>query len=78
MPRSVREPLAELVLRGLDVRVEDRDGDLVLVLDDGEVLVTLEQGAGGRYDQAIEGLDRLALAASALAEQLREVRGAHV
>jgi len=74
---SDREPLAELVLRGLDVRVEDRDGDLVLILDDGEVLVSLEQGAGGRAEQAIAGLGRFVTAATALAEQLREICDAH-
>ena len=42
---SDREPRAELVLRTLQARVEDHDGDLVLVLDDGAVSVHLEQGA---------------------------------
>jgi hypothetical protein len=71
---SVREPHAELVLRTLDARVEDHDGDLVLVLDDGAVSVHLEQGAGGHFEDALAGIDRLIIAAGRLDERLRGIR----
>lgn len=73
MPNPAWEPLAELVVCGFNTTVEDRDGDLALVLEDGVVLVLLDRDADDRAEQAIVGLERLATVASALAEQLREI-----
>jgi hypothetical protein len=69
-----RAPLGSLDLRGLRARVEDVDGDPVLLVDDGDVEIEFSSGIGGTWDQAIAGAERLAATAAAYAAELRRRR----
>ncbi|MET7427121.1 hypothetical protein [Dactylosporangium sp. NPDC005555] len=53
------EPMTDLDLRGLRASIESEDGDLMVVVHDGETCIRLESGMGGTREQAILGAERL-------------------
>jgi hypothetical protein len=63
--------LGSLDVRGLRARVEDVDGEPVLLIDDGDVEIEFSSGMGGTWDQAIAGAERLAGTVAAYAAELR-------
>jgi hypothetical protein len=67
-------PVATLDLRGLHITLEEQDGDLAMLVDDGDVLVEFSSGLNGTWDQAIAGAERLAATAAAFATELRRRR----
>jgi hypothetical protein len=64
-------PIVSIDLRAVRVRIEEIDGDAVLLVDDGEIEVEFGSGLGGTFEQAIFGAERLASTALAYAEALR-------
>jgi hypothetical protein len=58
-------------LRGLRARVDVEDGDIVILVDDGDIRMSFVPGAGGSRAQAILGAERLASVAREYAEALR-------
>src|SRR5690349_18167339 len=67
-------PIANLDLRAIRTQLADADGDLVLLIDDGEVQVEFDSGVNGSWEQAIQGAQRVASAALAYAAALRAQR----
>jgi hypothetical protein len=63
--------LGSLDLRGLRTRIVVDEGDLVLVVDDGDVQVEFEAGQGGTWEQSILGAERLSSVAHEFAEALK-------
>jgi hypothetical protein len=61
----------ELDARGMKAYLTVEDGDLVLVVHDGQVGVTFEPGAGGSAEDAIRGAEHLAEMARHYAELLK-------
>jgi hypothetical protein len=64
-------PIVTIDLRAVRIRMEECDGDLVLLVDDGEVEVEFGSGVGGTFEQAILGAERLGSTALAFAHALR-------
>ena len=64
-------PIVTIDLRALRVRLEDAEGDLIMLVDDGDVQVEFGSGLAGTWEQAILGAQRLASTALAFAEALR-------
>src|SRR5688572_23206616 len=52
--------LGSLDLRGLRAQIVETDGDLIMVVDDGDVQVEFDSGMSGSWEQAILGAQRLA------------------
>jgi len=67
-------PIVSIDLRAVRIRIEEIDGDAVLLVDDGEIEVEFGSGLGGTFEQAILGAERLASTALAYAEVLRRRR----
>jgi hypothetical protein len=72
-PERDEEPalLANLDLRAIRAYVDEADGDLVLLVDDGDVQVEFDSGLSGSWEQAILGAERIASAALEYASELR-------
>jgi hypothetical protein len=64
-------PIVTIDLRAVRIRIEECDGDIVLLVDDGEIEVEFGSGLGGAFEQAILGAERLASTALAYAQALR-------
>jgi hypothetical protein len=67
-------PIVTIDLRAVRVRIEECEGDLVLLVDDGDIEVEFGSGIGGTFEQAIFGAERLAGTALAYAHALRDRR----
>lgn len=67
-------PVATIDLRGVRAALYEDDGDLVMLVDDGEVQIELNSGLAGTWEQAILGAERIASVATQYAEALRERR----
>jgi hypothetical protein len=67
-------PIVTLDLRTLRIHLEELDGDLTMLVDDGEVEIEFSSGTGGSWEEAIVGAKRLASTALAFAEALRTHR----
>lgn len=70
-------PIVTLDLRAIRVRIEETDGDLVMLVDDGDVQVEFGTGLCGTWEQAILGAQQVASIALAFAEALRTRRPIH-
>jgi hypothetical protein len=64
-------PVVTIDLRAIRIRMQECEGDLVLIVDDGDVEVEFGSGVGGTFEQAIFGAERLASTALAYARALR-------
>jgi hypothetical protein len=64
-------PIVTIDLRAVRIRMQECEGDLVLLVDDGDVEVEFGSGVGGTFEQAIFGAERLASTALAYAQALR-------
>jgi hypothetical protein len=67
-------PIVTLDLRTIRIRLEELDGDLTMLVDDGDVEVEFSSGTCGTWEEAIVGAQRLASTALAFAEALRTRR----
>jgi hypothetical protein len=67
-------PIVTLDLRAIRTRLEEADGDLIMLVDDGDVQVEFGSGLCGTWEQAILGAQRVASTAMAFAEALRQRR----
>jgi hypothetical protein len=67
-------PIVTLDLRTIRIRLEELDGDLTMLVDDGDVEVEFSSGTGGTWEEAIVGAQRLASTTLAFAEALRSRR----
>jgi len=61
-------------LRGIRVSLEEQDGDLIMLVDDGDVQIEFSSGLNGTWDQAIAGAEKVAATAAAFAGELRRRR----
>jgi hypothetical protein len=68
------DPAVTLDLRGTRARLVTTDGDLVMLVDDGDVQVEFDSGADGTWEQAVQGAQRVASTALAFAEAIRAQR----
>jgi hypothetical protein len=73
--REHPEPLVNVDLRELNAFVADEDGDLVVVVSDGDHAITFEPGVGRNLDAAIKGAETGAEALLLFADMLRTRRG---
>jgi hypothetical protein len=67
-------PSVTLDLRGIRVRLEEQDGDLIMLVDDGDVQIEFSSGLNGTWEQAITGAEKVAATAAAFAGELRRRR----
>jgi hypothetical protein len=67
-------PIVTLDLRAIRTRLEETDGDLIMLVDDGDVQIEFGSGLCGTWEQAILGAQRVASTALAFAEALRRRR----
>ena len=67
-------PSVTLDLRGIRVSLEEQDGDLIMLVDDGDVQIEFSSGLNGTWDQAIAGAEKVAATAAAFAGELRRRR----
>lgn len=67
---TVRHQLGDLDLRDIITAVREEDGDLVLVVADGDGEVRFEQGAGGEAADAVLGALEVARAANQFAARV--------
>jgi hypothetical protein len=76
VPETEEEPeiVLSLDLRGLQTRLVETEGDLVMLVDDGDVGVEFSSGMDGTWEQAIRGAQLLASTALAYGEALRTHR----
>ena len=71
------EPIVTLDLRSLRTTLEEQDGDLILLVDDGDIQIEFSSGLNGTWQQAIEGTERLMEALTEFTATLRRMRVAH-
>ncbi|GAA2377778.1 hypothetical protein [Dactylosporangium salmoneum] len=64
-------PIAGIDLRYLNAKITEDEGDLILLIDDGEVQVEFTSGMGGNWQQAIVGAQKMASTALEYAASLR-------
>ena len=57
---EISDPPLSLDLRGLKTFLTAEDGDLLMVVHDGNQSITFECGAGDSFDDAIRGAEQLA------------------
>ena len=69
-------PIVTLDLRAIRARLEETEGDLIMLVDDGDFQVEFGSGLCGTWEQAILGAQRVASVALAFAEELRRRRPA--
>ena len=51
-------PLVTLDLRAIHAVIEETDGDLVMLVDDGDIQIELNSGLCGTWEQAVAGAER--------------------
>ncbi len=57
---EISDTALSLDLRGLKAFITAEDGDLLMVVHDGNQSITFECGAGGSFEDAIRGAEQLA------------------
>jgi hypothetical protein len=66
-------PIATLDLRAIRCVLTEDEGDLILLVDDGDVQIEFGSGLCGTWEQAILGAERVASAATEFATELRRL-----
>lgn len=66
-------PIVTLDLRAIRTVITEDEGDLILLVDDGDVQIEFGSGLCGTWEQAILGAERVATAARDFAAALRLV-----
>ncbi|GAA1559344.1 hypothetical protein GCM10009827_095450 [Dactylosporangium maewongense] len=66
-------PIVTLDLRAIRAVLTEDEGDLILLVDDGDVQIEFSSGLCGTWEQAILGAERVATAATDFAAALRRV-----
>ena len=69
-------PILTLDLRAINAYITEDEGDLIMLVDDGEVQIEFGSGLCGTWDQAIIGAQRVASTALEFAAALRRIRPA--
>ncbi|WP_432984934.1 hypothetical protein [Dactylosporangium sp. CA-233914] len=69
-------PIVTLDLRALNAVITEDEGDLIMLVDDGDVQIEFSSGMNGKWDHAIVGSQRLASVALEFAAHLRRLRTA--
>jgi hypothetical protein len=64
-------PVVSLDLRAINVVITEDDGDLILLVDDGDVQIEFTTGMNGSWEHAIIGAQRVASASLEFAAMLR-------
>jgi len=64
-------PVVSLDLRAIRAVITEDEGDLILLIDDGDVQIELTTGMNGTWEQAIIGAQRVASVSLEFAAQLR-------
>jgi hypothetical protein len=64
-------PIVSLDLRAITARITEDDGDLILLIDDGDVQIEFTSGMNGSWEHAIIGAQRVASASLEFAAMLR-------
>ncbi|MEV0566304.1 hypothetical protein [Dactylosporangium sp. NPDC050588] len=64
-------PIVTLDLRAIRAVLTEDEGDLILLVDDGDVQIEFSSGLCGTWEQAILGAERVASAATDFAAALR-------
>jgi len=67
-------PLVTLDLRAINAFITEDEGDLIMLVDDGEVQIEFGSGLCGSWDEAIVGAQRVASTAMQFAAALRRIR----
>ena len=70
--------VASIDLRTVRIRIEEDEGDLILLVDDGEIVIEFNSGVCGTWEQAIDGARRLGDSALSFSESLRSRRPARM
>jgi len=69
-------PLVTLDLRAINAFITEDEGDLIMLVDDGEVQIEFGSGLCGSWEEAIVGAQRVASTALQFAVALRRIRPA--
>jgi hypothetical protein len=69
-------PVVTLDLRAINAYITEDEGDLIMLVDDGDVQIEFGSGLCGSWDQAIVGAQRVASTALEFAAALRRHRPA--
>jgi hypothetical protein len=64
-------PIVSLDLRAIRAKITEDDGDLLLLIDDGDVQIEFTSGMNGSWEHAIIGAQRVASASLEFAAMLR-------
>jgi hypothetical protein len=64
-------PVVTLDLRAINAVITEDEGDLIMLVDDGDVQIEFGSGLDGSYEQAILGAQRVASTALEFAAALR-------
>jgi hypothetical protein len=72
--REELSPVVTLDLRAINAVITEDEGDLIMLVDDGDVQVEFGSGLCGSWDQAITGAHRVAATAMEFAEALQAHR----
>ena len=67
-------PIVTLDLRAIRTVITEDEGDLILLVDDGDVQIEFGSGLCGTWEQAILGAERVATAAAEFATALRHLQ----
>ncbi|MET7395652.1 hypothetical protein ABZS66_19390 [Dactylosporangium sp. NPDC005572] len=67
-------PIATLDLRAINAVITEDEGDMIMLVDDGDVQVEFGSGLNGSWEQAILGAQRVASTALEFAAVLRDLR----
>lgn len=74
---SEEEPLSPIValdLRFINAVITEDEGDLIMLVDDGDVQIEFTSGMCGTWEQAIVGAQRVASTALEYAASIRRLR----
>ena len=79
MAQESEEPstIAALDLRYITAVITEDEGDTILLVDDGETRIEFSPGAGGSWEQAVVGAQRIASTALEYAARIRGQETAH-
>lgn len=69
-------PIVTLDLRAINAYITEDEGDLIMLVDDGDVQIEFGSGLCGSWDQAIIGAQRVASTALEYAAAMRRYRPA--
>ncbi|GGM34075.1 hypothetical protein ACFFX1_32940 [Dactylosporangium sucinum] len=72
--REELTPIVTLDLRAINAVITEDEGDMIMLVDDGDVQIEFGSGLNGTWEQAILGAQRVASTALEFAAVLRNLR----